>query len=86
MQRAVPKTHDRAMGNLDQKLEAKQEAVKKAEKELEHAKTVLNISFIASLTLLIYIRELKVAAIRKNTRKKRGHFKSGFFYQFLYYL
>ena len=65
----MPKTHDRAMGNLDQKLEAKQEAVKKAEKELENAKTVLNISFIASLTLLIYIRELKVAAIRKNTRK-----------------
>jgi len=37
-QRAVPKTHDKAMENLDQKLEAKQEAIKKAEKELKHAK------------------------------------------------
>ena len=40
MQRAVPKTHDKAMENLDQKLEAKQEAIKKAEKELKHAKKV----------------------------------------------
>merc|ERR1712181_146917 len=37
-QRAVPKTHDKAMENLDQKLEAKQEAIKKAEKDLKHAK------------------------------------------------
>ena len=37
-QRAVPKTHDKAMENLDQK----QEAIKKAEKELKHAKKVAN--------------------------------------------
>jgi len=37
-QRAVPKTHDKAMENLDQKLEAKAEAIKKAEKELKHLK------------------------------------------------
>ena len=41
-QRAVPKTHDKAMENLDQKLEQKQEAIKKAEKELKHAKKVAN--------------------------------------------
>ena len=35
---AVPKTHDKAMENLDQK----QEAIKKAEKELKHAKKVAN--------------------------------------------
>ena len=45
MQRAVPKTHDKAMENLDQKLEAKQEAIKKAEKELKHAKKVPNLPF-----------------------------------------
>ena len=46
LQRAVPKTHDKAMENLDQKLEAKQEAIKKAEKELKHAKKVeTNILF-----------------------------------------
>merc|ERR1712038_1914945 len=37
-QRAVPKTHDKAMENLDQKLELKQENIKKAEKELKHLK------------------------------------------------
>merc|ERR1711884_624703 len=37
-QLAVPKTHDKAMENLDQKLEAKAEAIKKAEKELKHLK------------------------------------------------
>merc|ERR1719373_893957 len=37
-QRALPKTHDKAMENLDQKLEAKAEAIKKAEKELKHLK------------------------------------------------
>ena len=36
----MPKTHDKAMENLDQKLEAKQEAIKKAEKDLKHAKKV----------------------------------------------
>ena len=41
MQRAVPKTHDKAMENMDQKLEAKQEAIKKAEKELKVAKKVV---------------------------------------------
>ena len=41
-QRAVPKTHDKAMENLDQKLEQKEEAIKKAEKELKHAKKVAN--------------------------------------------
>ena len=41
-QRTVPKTHDKAMENLDQKLEQKQEAIKKAEKELKHAKKVAN--------------------------------------------
>ena len=42
----MPKTHDKAMENLDQKLEAKQEAIKKAEKELKHAKKVeTNILF-----------------------------------------
>ena len=44
MQRAVPKTHDKAMENLDQKLEAKQEAIKKAEKELKHAKKVRKLT------------------------------------------
>merc|ERR1712004_898539 len=38
-QRAVPKTHDKAMENLDQKLEAKAEAIKKAEEKLEIQKT-----------------------------------------------
>ena len=46
MQRAVPKTHDKAMENLDQKLEAKQEAIKKAEKELKHAKKVAVIDIL----------------------------------------
>ena len=45
IQRAVPKTHDKAMENLDQKLEAKQEAIKKAEKELKHAKKVAEVLF-----------------------------------------
>ena len=39
----MPKTHDKAMENLDQKLEAKAEAIKKAEKELKHLKKVLLI-------------------------------------------
>jgi len=37
-QRAVPKTHEKSMGNLDAKLEQKQEAIKAAEKTLKHAK------------------------------------------------
>lgn len=37
-QRAVPKTHEKSMENLDVKLEAKQEAIKAAEKNLKHAK------------------------------------------------
>ena len=45
MPRAVPKTHNKAMENLDEKLEAKREAIKKAEKELKHAKKVPNMIF-----------------------------------------
>jgi len=37
-QRAVPKTHDKSMANLDEKIEKKGEAIKAAEKELKHAK------------------------------------------------
>jgi len=37
-QRAVPKTHDKSMGNLHDKIEAKQDAIKEAEKALKHAK------------------------------------------------
>ena len=40
MQRAVPKTHDKAMENLDQKLEAKKEEFNQAKKELKKAKKV----------------------------------------------
>ena len=39
-QRAVPKTHDKSMANLDAKIEAKQDAIKEAEKQLKHAKKV----------------------------------------------
>ena len=74
----MPKTHDKAMENLDQKLELKQENIKKAEKELKHLKKVQNLLFSASITPLFHIRQLKVAAIRENTRKKRKQFKSGF--------
>jgi len=37
-QRAVPKTHEKSMENLNGKIEAKQEAIKDAEKQLKHAK------------------------------------------------
>ena len=37
-QRAVPKTHEKSMENLNGKIEAKQEAIKEAEKQLKHAK------------------------------------------------
>merc|ERR1719153_1717755 len=37
-QRAVPKTHEKSMDNLHGKIEAKQEAIKAAEKDLKHAK------------------------------------------------
>merc|ERR1712029_990892 len=37
-QRAVPKTHEKSMENLDGKLQVKQEAIKAAEKNLKHAK------------------------------------------------
>lgn len=37
-QRAVPKTHDKSMGNLHDKIESKQDAIKEAEKALKHAK------------------------------------------------
>merc|ERR1719309_1489698 len=37
-QRAVPKSHETSMANLDGKLEAKQEGIKAAEKALKHAK------------------------------------------------
>jgi len=37
-QRAVPKTHEKSMENLDGKLQLKQEAIKAAEKNLKHAK------------------------------------------------
>jgi len=37
-QRAVPKTHEKSMGNLYAKIEAKQDAIKEAEKQLKHAK------------------------------------------------
>ena len=45
MQRAVPKTHDKAMENLDQKLEAKKEAINKAKKELKKAKKVASSQY-----------------------------------------
>jgi DNA topoisomerase-1 len=37
-QRAVPKQHETGMANLDKKLEEKQDVIKKAEKDLKHAK------------------------------------------------
>lgn len=37
-QRAVPKTHEKSMGNLKEKIEAKRDAVAKAEKEFKAAK------------------------------------------------
>ena len=37
-QRAVPKTHEKSMENLEGKMEAKKEAIKAAEKDLKHAK------------------------------------------------
>lgn len=37
-QRAVPKTHEKSMDNLHGKIEAKQDAIKEAEKGLKHAK------------------------------------------------
>ena len=37
-QRAVPKTHEKSMENLDTKFEGKQEAIEDAEKKLKHAK------------------------------------------------
>merc|ERR1719295_1915067 len=37
-QRAVPKTHEKSMGNLHAKIETKQDAIKDAEKELKQAK------------------------------------------------
>jgi len=37
-QRAVPKTHEKSMDNLHAKIEAKQDAIKEAEKQLKHAK------------------------------------------------
>ena len=37
-QRAVPKTHDKSMENLKAKIEAKQDAVAKAEKEFKNVK------------------------------------------------
>merc|ERR1719431_1055979 len=37
-QRAVPKTHEKSMDNLHGKIEAKQEAIKEAKKDLKHAK------------------------------------------------
>ena len=53
MQRAVPKTHDKAMENLDQKLEAKQEAIKKAEKELKHAKKVAANTLLSNAKIFV---------------------------------
>lgn len=37
-QRAVPKTHDKSMDNLQAKIDLKQENITKAEKEFKHAK------------------------------------------------
>ena len=37
-QRAVPKTHEKSMENLEGKMETKKEAIKAAEKDLKHAK------------------------------------------------
>merc|ERR550517_1481794 len=37
-QRAVPKTHEKSMGNLNAKIDAKKEAVDKAEREFKSAK------------------------------------------------
>lgn len=37
-QRAVPKTHDKSMANMEEKIEQKGEAIKAAEKDLKHAK------------------------------------------------
>lgn len=37
-QRAVPKTHDKSMGNLQAKIDGKKEQLQKAEKEFKHAK------------------------------------------------
>merc|ERR1712018_183796 len=37
-QRAVPKTHEKSMENLENKIQAKKDAVKKAEKELKAVK------------------------------------------------
>lgn len=37
-QRAVPKTHDKSMANLREKLQAKRDAVSEAEKSYKHAK------------------------------------------------
>lgn len=37
-QRAVPKTHEKSMGNLHDKIDAKHDAIKEAEKGLKHAK------------------------------------------------
>jgi len=37
-QRAVPKTHDKSMLNMEEKIEKKGEAIKAAEKDLKHAK------------------------------------------------
>ena len=46
MQRAVPKTHDKAMENLDQKLAEKHDAIKIAEKELKKTKKVASSQYI----------------------------------------
>jgi DNA topoisomerase-1 len=37
-QRAVPKTHDKSMENLNTKIEAKQDTIKEAQKAVKHAK------------------------------------------------
>ena len=50
----MPKTHDKAMENLDQKLEAKQEAIKKAEKDLKHAKKVTSINYAVQFLFHTY--------------------------------
>ena len=78
MQRAVPKTHDKAIENLDQKLEAKQEAIKKAEKELKHAKKVAANTllpnakiFVLSISLSLSIQAAKNGGDRAEHDKKK---------------
>ena len=74
MQRAVPKTHDKAMENLDQKLEAKQEAIKKAEKELKHAKKVAANTLLSNAKIFVLSISLSIQAA-KNGGDRAEHDK-----------